>query len=58
MRAFLREQANWKLAKDEKAIEVAENLIEMNLTTEQIVQATGLSIHEVEKLKEKIAKST
>ena len=58
MRAYLRDRANWKLAKDEgkdeKAIEVAKNLIEMNLTIEQIVQATGLSIQEIEKLKEKI----
>jgi len=58
MRTYLRDRANWKLAKDEgkdeKAIEVVENGLKNNISVETISIMTGLSIQEIEKLKEKI----
>ena len=36
----------------QKAIETAQNLIKMELTDEQISQATGLSIEDVQKLRQ------
>ncbi|MCL1935283.1 MAG: hypothetical protein FWF57_02770 [Defluviitaleaceae bacterium] len=38
----------------EKAINIAKNLISLGLTVEQISQATGLSINEIEKIKNKL----
>ena len=35
----------------QKAIETAKNLLSMQLSIEQIAQATGLSVEEIEQLK-------
>ena len=38
--------------KEESKIEIAKKLLNMNMTVEDIVEATGLTVEEVEKLKE------
>ena len=38
-------------AKDEKAIEIAKNLLVMSMDVENVSKATGLSIEEVKSLK-------
>ena len=38
--------------KEESKIEIAKKLLNMNMTVEDIVEATGLTLEEVEKLKE------
>ncbi|MCL1934787.1 MAG: hypothetical protein FWF57_00165 [Defluviitaleaceae bacterium] len=38
----------------EKAINIAKNLISLGLTVEQISQATGLALNEIEKIKNKL----
>ena len=38
----------------EKALEIAKNLIKMGLTNEQIIDATKISIEEIDKLRKEI----
>ena len=38
----------------EKALEIAKNLIKMGLTNEQIIDATQISIEEIDKLRKEI----
>ena len=60
MRAYLRDQVNWKLAKEEGKTEgeieikfkIVENGLKNNIPVETISIMTGLSIQEIEKLKE------
>lgn len=39
-----------KKARDDRSIEIARNLLEMNMSHEQIAKATGLSLEEIRKL--------
>ena len=46
------EERGKEKGKEESKIEIAKKLLNMNMTVEDIVEATGLTVEEVEKLKE------
>ena len=43
-----------KLGSEEKALEIAKSLIKIGLTNEQIVEATKISIEEINKLRKEV----
>ncbi|CAM3677139.1 hypothetical protein BRIN106911_24185 [Brevibacillus invocatus] len=51
----LKDEANMiQGAKQEKAMEVAKNLLAMDMTVDVVAKATGLSEEEIEKLKQQL----
>ena len=50
MQSIERDRDRFNAGRDKEKVEIAENLLEMNLSIEDVSKGTGLSIDEVEKL--------